>query len=73
MTARREEVGTASRGNADEEEGRLFSALLISQTDSETPMDSVLAESLLRVVREELRRRQTNKHLQTEKYSDIQK
>lgn len=41
MTARREEVGTASRGKADEEEVGPSSALLYSQTDSERPIGSV--------------------------------
>lgn len=40
MTARRQEVGTASRGKADEEEEGLRSALLYSQTDSERPIGS---------------------------------
>lgn len=40
MTARREEVGTASEEKADEEEGGLLSALLCSQTDSERPIGS---------------------------------
>ena len=41
MTARREQVGTASGVNPDEEEGGLSSALLLySQTDSERPIGS---------------------------------
>lgn len=38
MTARREEVGTASGRKATGEEGGLSSALLYSQTDSDRPI-----------------------------------
>lgn len=40
-TARREEVGSASKEKADEEDGGLSAVLLCSQVDSESPIVSV--------------------------------
>lgn len=68
MTARREEVWTASGGKADEEEGGLSPALLYSHADSDRPIGAnglqswTQAGSLLSVVTEELGRRQKKKH-----------
>lgn len=63
MTARREEVGTASGGKADEEEGGLSSALLYSQTDSERPIGTNSVSRVTAKCRQRRTVEKTNKTL----------
>lgn len=59
MTARREDLGTASGRKADEEERELLSSLLHSQTDSKAPMElNTWAGHLLGISGEQLWRKQ---------------